>query len=119
MDTQLIVTILGAYMVVSGLAMLIRGKTFPLVVQDLFEHRALMWLAGFFLMFVGGSLAFASSDMTWAPLLGWLIILKGALYILAPEFFTRLFRTPSTPAIVASGIIVAAIGAWLLSVSAF
>lgn len=114
MDTQLLLKILGLYMIVSGAAMLLRGKTFPLVVKDLFNHRAVMWVVGFFLIILGGALAFQSSVAVWVLLLGWIILLKGATYILFPEAFVWMFSKRGSLGVVLSGIVVAAIGLGLL-----
>lgn len=89
MDTSIIIKALSIYLVVSGLFVLLRGKTLPLVLKDMIEHRAVMWLAGFLLIMVGGSLALGSNELLFVTVIGWLIVIKGALYILAPEFFTR------------------------------
>ena len=71
MDTIILLKLLGIYMIVSGLAMLFRGKTLVLVAKDLLGHRALMWLAGFFLIIVGGSLALEPLGFFWVSVLGW------------------------------------------------
>ena len=101
-------------MVVSGLAILFRKKTFALVAKDLFDHQATMWVAGFFLIFVGGLLAFQQTDLAFASFLGWLIMLKGITYILFPKVFTWMLSRWGHTGVVISGVIVIIIGVWLL-----
>lgn len=90
--------------------MLIRRKTFPLLVNDFLKHPALMWLAGFFLIFLSGLILFNGSQTYFITILSSLIFLKGAIYILAPEVFTKYFAKSSKAMVITSGIVVLLLG---------
>lgn len=107
--------ILGLYMAVSGLAMLVRRQQFASVIADLFAHPALMWVAGLLLMYLGGVLAFAASVPVWVSGLGWLILLKGATYILVPDLYPRLIGTPRQSSLLWSGVLVLLVGVLLVA----
>lgn len=117
MNTQILVLILGMYMIVSGLTMLLRRKTFPLIIRDLFEHRAIMWVVGFILMLLGGVIALQPAPTAWVTAIGWLILIKGAIYIFAPEFYSYLFKNGGRYGVFISGCVVTAIGMYLVAYS--
>lgn len=117
MDTNTIIKALSMYLIVSGLFVLLRGKTLPLVLKDLMNHRAVMWLAGFLLIMVGGSLVFGSDEPLVITVLGWLIVVKGALYILAPEFFTQFVFTLTRPLLVLLSIVIILFGLLMYEMS--
>ena len=53
MDTTLLVAkILGIYLVISGLFLLIRGKSIPHLLKDFFNHPAIVYLTGVILVFL-------------------------------------------------------------------
>ena len=110
MDANIIIKSLSIDLIVSGLFALFRGKTLPLVLKDLTEHRAVMWIAGFLLIIVGGPLVFGANDSLFVIVIGWLIIIKGALYIIVPELFTRLIFKMARPVLVLLSIIVILLG---------
>lgn len=117
MDTSIIIKALSIYLVVSGFFVLFRGKTLPLVLKDMIEHRAVMWLAGFLLIMISGPLVFGSNESLFVTVIGWLIVIKGALYILAPEFFTRFVFTIARPLLVLLSIIIILFGFLLYGMS--
>ncbi len=117
MDTNIIIKALSVYLVVSGLFVLLRGKTLPVVLKDLMDHRAVMWLAGFLLIMVGGFLVFGTSPLLFVTVFGWLIVVKGALYIIAPEFFTRFVFTLSRPLLVLLGVVIVLFGIFLYGIA--
>lgn len=91
----MIAKVFGIYLVVSGLFLLLRGKTLPLLMKDFFEHRAVTFLAGVVLIFVGGTLVvrhnlWDGTWRTWVTVFGWLALVKGAAYILFPEALARI-----------------------------
>ena len=91
MDIPLVAAkVLGTYMVISGLFLIFRGKTIPHLLKDFFGHPAIVYLAGVVLIFLSASYLIQSNiwDGTWRTILtlfAWLILLKGAAYILMPS----------------------------------
>lgn len=118
MDNNLLIAkILGVYMLASGLVMLFRGKTLALVLKDLFDHRALTWVAGLVLIVLGGFMAFAENVFTgagseWVRVFGWIVLAKGFLYIVYPEFLEKAAKVSKGLSAV-WGIIAIALALWL------
>ena len=96
MDTALIATkLLGTYLIVSGLFLLLRGKTIPHLLKDFFGHPAIVYLTGILLVFLSALLIITNNvwDGTWQTLitvLAWIILLKGLGYIFFPEALQRM-----------------------------
>lgn len=87
--------ILGLYLVVSGLFMIFRGKTLPHMVKDLFDHPAVLYLAGAILIFLSSLFLLQSNiwDGTWRTIItiiAWATLIKGIAYILAPEMLRQM-----------------------------
>lgn len=82
--------VLGVYLLVSGVFLITRGKTLPSLLKDFFEHKAIVFLAGAILIFLGGTLAFQEMQETWVRILGLAILLKGVVYMLAPEVLEKM-----------------------------
>ncbi|MFA6278665.1 MAG: hypothetical protein WCS97_00875 [Candidatus Paceibacterota bacterium] len=91
MDISLVAAkILGVYLVVSGLFLIIRGKTIPRLLKDFFDHPAVVYLAGVILIFLSSLMLIQNNvwDGTWKTVItifSWLVLLKGIAYILAPD----------------------------------
>jgi len=91
MDISLIAAkILGVYLVVSGLFLIIRKKTIPRLLKDFFDHPAIVYLCGVILIFLSLVLILQSNvwDGSWRTVItifAWLVLLKGVLYVLAPD----------------------------------
>lgn len=82
--------ILGIYMVISGLFLLIRGKTLPAMLKDFFGHPAFVYLTGVILVFLSSLFLLQNNvwDGTWRSaitLVAWMTFFKGVAYILFPE----------------------------------
>jgi hypothetical protein len=96
METPLIVAkILGVYLVVSGLFLIIRGKTVPSLMRDFFNHPAIVYLAGVILIFLSTLFLLEHNiwDGTWrsvVTLFAWATFVKGLLYILAPRMLEQM-----------------------------
>ncbi|OGN29927.1 MAG: hypothetical protein A3A33_01225 [Candidatus Yanofskybacteria bacterium RIFCSPLOWO2_01_FULL_49_25] len=116
MNNLLIAKVLGVYVIVSGLFLILRGKTLPMLLKDFFEHKAVMFLSGAVLIFVGGVVAFLPAEPRWITIVGWLILLKGVLYILAPELFMRLLPRKTNLPFALLGIISSIIGLFLTGI---
>lgn len=53
MDTTILIAkILGIYLVISGLFLIIRGKTLAHILKDFFDHPAIVYLTGVILIFL-------------------------------------------------------------------
>ena len=88
--TILVAKILGIYLVVSGLFLIIRGKTIPHLLKDFFDHPATVYLTGIILIFLSSMylIQYNVWDGTWRALVtlfAWLVMLKGLAYIFVPQ----------------------------------
>ncbi|MCX6716021.1 MAG: hypothetical protein NT077_03310 [Candidatus Taylorbacteria bacterium] len=86
----LVAKIMGIYLVVSGLFLLIRGKTIPHMLKDFFDHPATIYLTGIILVFLSSIylIQYNIWDGTWrvvVTIFVWLVILKGLAYIFIPQ----------------------------------
>src|SRR3989338_9057488 len=91
MDTIILVSkILGIYLVVSGLFLLIKGRTIPHLLKDFFNHPATVYLTGIILIFLSSMylIQYNIWDGTWRALVtlfAWLVMLKGLAYVFVPQ----------------------------------
>lgn len=90
----LAVKILGVYLIVSGFFLLIRGKTLPAMLKDFFEHPAIVYLTGVILLFLSTLFLLQNNiwDGTWRSVVTffvWMVLIKGLMYILAPEILHK------------------------------
>lgn len=98
MDTSILfLKILALYFVVSGLFLLIKGKTLPLVLKDFFDHPAIVFLTGVILLFLGGGILIQGYTNPLGDLLqtlimifGWMTLLKGLMYIFTPKYLEKI-----------------------------
>lgn len=86
----LTVKIMGVYLVVSGLFLVIRGKSVPLLLKDFFSHPAIVYLTGIILVFLSSMylIQYNIWDNTWKTVVtvfAWLVMLKGLAYIFIPQ----------------------------------
>jgi len=115
----LIAKVLGVYFIVSGVFVVTHQKTFGLLMKDLFKNRALTFVLGALLV-VGGALivfqgGFGESNLaTFVYVMGWAILAKGALYILAPEQLHKMVQPWTRTTLALMGVTIAAIGAYLV-----
>ena len=109
METAILIAkVLGAYFIVSGVFVVTHQKTLGMILKDLFKNRAMT--------FVVGALLDAGSDWlgTFVKVIGWAILIKGALYILAPERLHAMVRPWSRSTLALMGVTVAAVGVYLV-----
>jgi uncharacterized protein YjeT (DUF2065 family) len=91
METTLIAAkLLGTYLIVSGLFLLFRGKTIPQMLKDFFDHPAIVYSAGVFLIVLSSLYLIQNNiwDGTWRTLItifAWATFIKGVAYIFAPD----------------------------------
>ncbi|MFA5888776.1 MAG: hypothetical protein WCW47_00675 [Candidatus Paceibacterota bacterium] len=88
--TLLVAKILGIYLVVSGLFLMIKGKTIPHLLRDFFDHPAVVYLTGIILIFLSSMylIQYNIWDGTWRALVtlfAWIVMLKGLAYIFIPQ----------------------------------
>ena len=92
--TILVAKILGIYLVVSGLFLILRGKTIPHLLKDFFDHPATVYLTGVILIFLSSMylIQYNIWDGTWRALVtlfAWLVMLKGLAYIFVPQALSQ------------------------------
>lgn len=90
--TILVAKILGVYLVVSGLFLILKGKSVPHLLKDFFDHPATVYLTGIILIFLSSMylIQYNIWDGTWKTLVtlfAWLVALKGLAYIFVPQVF--------------------------------
>jgi hypothetical protein len=88
--TLLVAKVLGSYLVVSGLFLLLRGKTVPHLLKDFFGHPAFVYLTGAILLLLSTTYLLDNNtwDGTWRSVITvfmWLTFVKGVAYMLFPE----------------------------------
>lgn len=114
--------VLAVYMVVSGLFLLVRAKTLPMLLKDFFGHPAVVYLAGAILVFLGSMLVFrsqywAAEWQTWTAIFGGLVLAKGIVYILIPQALANLHIERSRVGVAITGVITIALGILLFYIS--
>lgn len=80
----------GIYLVVSGLFLIVKGKSVPLLLKDFFGHPATVYLTGIILIFLSSMylIQYNIWDNTWKTVVTvfvWLVLLKGLTYIFFPK----------------------------------
>ncbi len=90
----LVSKILGIYLVVSGLFVLLRGKTIPHLLKDFFDHPATVYLTGIILVFLSSMylIQYNIWNGTWKTIVTvfvWLVMLKGLTYIFLPRIISE------------------------------
>ena len=88
--TLLTAKILGVYLVVSGLFLLLKGKTVPHLLRDFFDHPATVYLTGIILIFLSSMylIQYNIWNGSWKTIItifAWLVMLKGLAYIFVPQ----------------------------------
>lgn len=117
--TILLAKLLGVYFAVSGIFVVMRGKTLASVIKDLFEHRAVTYIVGAILL-LGGAAIVLRGDTANDPLslfvkiIAWAILLKGVAYILAPEWLHGIAKRVSTGYLPLLGAVIAVVGLYLI-----
>ncbi len=118
-STLIIAKVLGVYFIVSGLFVALRQRSLAIVLRDLFAHRALTYLLGVFMVLSSASLIFTRSVEPVGlefviTLILWAILLKGVVYIFAPEVLQRSVRRMSRLTYSLLGLLIVAVGYYLL-----
>jgi hypothetical protein len=82
------------YLVVSGLFLVLRGKSVPLLLKDFFGHPAMVYLTGIILVFLATMylLQYNIWNGTWKTIptiFAWLVLIKGIGYIFFPKMLNE------------------------------
>lgn len=93
--TILCAKVLGIYMMVSGLMILVKGKSLTILLKDFFNHPALIYLTSIILIFLSSIylLQYNIWDGTFnivVTIFAWLVLLKGLAYIFAPKLLSEI-----------------------------
>lgn len=115
------IKILAVYFIVSGIFVLLKGKTLPLILKDFFEHPALIYLTGVILIFLGSGILIQNSILggTWGlvTIFGFLVLLKGLAYLFTPNILARIALKKFKGGLSILGVISIIIGIYLLLIS--
>ena len=93
--TILFAKVLGIYLIVSGLFLILKGKTVPHLLKDFFDHPAIVYLTGVILIFLSSIylIQYSVWDGTWkvvVTLFAWIVMLKGLTYIFFPQVLDKI-----------------------------
>jgi len=119
METAILIAkVLGAYFIVSGVFVVTHQKTLGIILKDLFKNRAMTFIVGALLVLGGALIVFSDVGSNWlgtfVKVIGWAILIKGALYILAPQRLHAMVRPWSRSTLSLLGVTVAAVGVYLV-----
>ena len=119
MQTSIFIArLIGPVIIVAGLSVLFDRQRFRSIAEEFLASRALMFLGGMMVMLGGLAIVLAHNVWTsdWrviVTLLGWLLVISGAIRIIEPPFLygaARAFlRRPAMP--IVAGCIWLTIGA--------
>lgn len=96
MDTTILVAkVLGVYLVVSGLFLVTKRRTFSGIIKDYFNHPAVLYLTGVLLVVLSSLylIQYNIWDGGFATIITfvmWLVIAKGILVIFVPSTFSKM-----------------------------
>ncbi len=110
--------LLAIYLVVSGLFLVLRGKTVPLLLKDFFGHPAMVYLTGIVLVFLATMylIQFNIWNGTWKTIptvFAWLILIKGVSYIFFPKMLNEMAIKKSRQMFNAYGFVSVVVGLYL------
>lgn len=113
--TILVAKVLGVYLVVSGLFLIMKGKTVPHLLKDFFGHPAIVYLTGAILIFLSSMylLQYNVWDGTWRTpitVIVWLVLLKGIVYLFAPRALSEVAIKSSRRLFGAYGFVAVVLG---------
>lgn len=114
--------VLGVYFIVSGLFLMFRGKTVAQLMRDFFDHPAIVYLAGAILIFLSSLFLIQYNvwDGTWGTLITvfmWATLVKGVMYILAPEALHRMVTKKMLESVNLYGLIAVVAGVYLFFIA--
>ncbi len=106
------------YLVVSGLFLILRGKSVPLLLKDFFGHPAMVYITGIILVFLATMylLQYNIWNGTWKTIptvFAWLVLVKGVSYIFFPKMLNEIAIKKSRQMFNLYGFVSVAIGLYL------
>ena len=116
MEISLVVAkVLGTYFIISGVFLLFRGKTLAAMIKDLFDHPAILYITGAMLVILSSLFLVEHNtwDGTWRTIItlfAWATLLKGTMYILAPEVLHKMVTKKLLDSISVYGVVIVAVG---------
>lgn len=120
METTLLVSkVMGVYLIISGLFLLIRGKSLPMMMKDFFDHPAIVYLTGVILIFISTLYLVGNNvwDGTWntvVTIFVWMVLAKGIAYVLFPEVLHKVSNNFMVKGLNIYGVVGIVIGLSLL-----
>jgi len=116
--TTLTLKVLAIYLVISGLFLLFKGKSIPLLLKDFFNHPATVYLTGIVLVFLSSMylIQYNVWDGTWKTIVTvfvWLVLIKGLGYIFMPAMLNEMAIRKSKNLFSIYGVIATAVGLYL------
>ena len=87
--------ILGVYLVVSGLFLIFKAKSIPVLLKDFFDHPAIIYLTGIILIFLSTMylIQYNIWNYSWRTIItifAWLVLLKGLSYVFLPKALSEI-----------------------------
>lgn len=119
-QAQMAARVLGPLLGFVALGLIINPRAYQDMAREYVENRGLVFLAGY--VTLAGGLIVLILHHAWRPdwttlvtVLGWLMLVKGALILLAPRPLLSLAQAWSqkTGLIVVQGLVLLAVGLWL------
>src|SRR3989344_6586218 len=120
MDDSLIAAkLLGTYLIISGLFLILRGKTLPNIIKDFLGHPAIVYLTGIFLIVLSSLYIIQNNiwDGTWrtaVTVLAWAVFLKGVAYLFVPETLHKVVSKKFLASVNLYGLVAVILGLSLL-----
>jgi hypothetical protein len=115
---NLVLKVFSIYLVVSGLFLLFKGKTVPLILKDFMDHPATIYLTGVILIFLSSMYliqynVWNHSWQTLVTIFAWLVMVKGLAYIFAPKALSEVSIKKSRGLFGLYGFVAVVIGVYL------
>jgi hypothetical protein len=94
-SSKFIARLIGPVFIVSGIAMLLNGGTYPDMVEEFLRSPALIYIAGFLALLGGLAIVNVHNSWHWGwPLvitvIGWLAVVGGIFRMVAPQYVQTL-----------------------------
>src|SRR4051812_29225689 len=110
--------VMSVYLVVSGLFLILRGKSVPLLLKDFFGHPATVYITGIVLIFLSTMylLQYNIWNGTWKTIptiFAWLVLIKGVGYIFFPKMLNETAIKKSAQLFKLYGLVSTIIGLYL------
>lgn len=116
--TVIIIQVLGAYFIISGLFLVFRGKTLALLLHDLYKNKVLTFFIGIFISITGAALIISNrvndSVTNFIEIISWIILIKGLLYMFFPKALLSIRKHFGKVTYSLAGLAAVAVGVFLL-----